>query len=423
MNAPMRPAAIAPAPNPAGHVDVVNFGCRLNIAEGEAVRRAAAGATNRDTVIFNSCAVTAEAERQLRQAIRRTARERPGARIIVTGCAAETSAAALAAMPEVSALVGNRTKTDPAGWTPGGMPAAELFRPVVSGATHARAFVAVQNGCDHHCTFCIIPSGRGPSRSASIADVVAAAAAAVARGQQEVVLTGVDLTSWGGDVPGEPRLGALVAAILREVPDLPRLRLSTLDPAAIDPQLFELLTGEPRVMPHVHLSIQAGHDMILKRMRRRHDRADALALTERLAKQRPDIAIGADLIAGFPTEDDSMFADTMALIDDCAIRFGHIFPYSPRPGTPAARMPQVAESVARGRAATLRARCQASLMRWLDALVGTRQTMLVERDGRRGHADNFAPITLEQPAMPGAIIPVRITARDGERLSAMAEAA
>jgi threonylcarbamoyladenosine tRNA methylthiotransferase MtaB len=394
---------------------IVNFGCRLNIAEGEAMRAAAASAGLGAATIINSCAVTHAAEREARQAVRRAARAQPGVPIYVTGCAAETAQSRFAAMPEVTAIVANSDKQDAAAWTvPGravGAPIMERrdhFTPVVSGAGHARAFVAIQTGCDHRCTFCIIPYGRGNSRSAPVADVIRAVTDATARGQQEVVLTGVDLTSYGHDLDGGPVLGQLVEQILRHVPGLKRLRLSSLDSVEIDPLLFDLLTGEARMMPHVHLSLQAGDDMILKRMKRRHSRADAVRLVERLKNARSDIAIGADIIAGFPTEDAEMAANTLALVDDCAIAFGHIFPFSPRSGTPAARMPQVEPGIARARAAALRDACARQLMQLRQSMVGTQQMMLVENDGRSGHAENFARLTLDTPAAPGSILCVGI---------------
>lgn len=397
---------------------ILNFGCRLNIAEGEGVRRAATAAGLGHATIINSCAVTHSAEREARAAVRRAARA--GLRVFVTGCAAETARAGFAAMPEVAAIIGNADKQDAAAWREPGtatsgpiMDRRDAFAPVVSGPGHARAFIAVQNGCDHRCTFCIIPYGRGNSRSSPVDAVVAAVADVVARGQREVVLTGVDLTSYGQDLPGAPTLGQLVERILVGVPALARLRLSSLDSVEIDPLLFELLTGEARMMPHVHLSLQAGDDMILKRMKRRHNRADAVRLVERLRAARPDMAIGADIIAGFPTEDAAMAANTLALIDDCAIAFGHIFPFSPRSGTPAARMPQVGVPVVRARAAALRAAVAGQLARLRTAMVGTRQWVLVESDGQSGHAENFARITLDRPAARGAIVPVTIIDETG----------
>ncbi|MDB5701874.1 MAG: mtaB [Sphingomonadales bacterium] len=393
-------------------VEVHNFGCRLNIAEGEAIRLAAADAGL--VTIINSCAVTNEAVQKARQAIRRTSRLRPEARIVVTGCAAQIDPARFAAMPEVSAVVGNREKRLPSSYAGAGrvgdiFAPAPLLAPVVSGRDHARAFVEVQTGCDHRCTFCIIPFGRGNSASAPAAAVIEAIRAAVGRGQQEAVLTGVDLTGFEGG------LGLLVQKILKEVPDLARLRLSSLDPVEVDPLLFELLTTEPRMMPHVHLSLQAGNDMILKRMKRRHSRAQAIALVHNLKAARPAIAVGADIIAGFPTEDDAMFANSIALVAECDIVFGHIFPFSPRQGTPAARMPQVLPTVSRSRAAALRGAVSVRKTDWLASLVGTEQRVLVERDGVSGHAENFAPVSIKS-APPGSIVTIRIAATDGERL-------
>lgn len=388
-------------------VEVINFGCRLNLAEGEAIRARMAGED--DLIVINSCAVTSEAERQARQAIRRAAKRRPNARIVVTGCAAETNARSFSAMPEVSALLGNREKR------------GALAVPAVSGADHARAFIEVQNGCDHRCTFCIIPQGRGESRSIPAGAVIEAVQTAVDRGQQEVILTGVDLTSYGPDLPGNPTLGSLVERILKHVPALPRLRLSSLDSIEIDPRLEDIITGEPRVMPHVHLSLQSGDDMILKRMKRRHARAQAVALVERLKYRRPEIAIGADIIAGFPTEDEAMFENSLKLLDDCDIVFGHIFPFSPRPGTPAARMPQIERALIRERAERLRAAAAERKARWLASLIGGRQDVLVELDGQTGHAPNFASVTLEQrPAggnMRGTMIDTLITGTDGQTLT------
>lgn len=404
-------------------VEVVNFGCRLNIAEGEAIRAAAQGQGQDNLIIINSCSVTAEAERQARQAIRRLKRDRPEARIIVTGCAAETSGTGFAALAEVDAVIPNADKRRAAsfGLVEGG--AADLA-PAVSGADHARAFVEVQNGCDHDCTFCVTTLARGASRSIPAGAVIDAIAAAVARGQREVILTGVDLTSYGADLPGAPGLGQLVARILKHVPDLPRLRLSSLDSIEVDDQLFELITGEPRVMPHVHLSLQSGDDLILKRMKRRHLRADAVRLVERLKKARPDIAIGADIIAGFPTEDEAMFANSLSLLDACDIVFGHIFPYSPRPGTAAARMPQTGRAVAKARAETLRAAVAERKARWLDTSIGSRQSVLVELDGRTGHCPNHAGVEIVNAkdfpggpdALRGRIMNVTITASTGDRL-------
>ncbi len=396
-------------------VIIQNFGCRLNIAEGEAIRAATLGAGS--MTIINSCAVTSEAVAKARAAVRRAARARPDARIVVTGCAAQISPQNFAAMPEVSAVIGNREKRHAWAYRGAGtvgdifVPAA-LPAPVVSGRDHARAFVEVQTGCDHRCTFCIIPYGRGNSASAPAEAVVAAIRAAVDRGQREAILTGVDLTSYDGGI------APLVARILRDVRDLPRLRLSSLDPAEIDDSLFALLVEQPRIMPHIHLSLQAGNDMILKRMKRRHSRAQAVDLVARLKAARPEIAIGADIIAGFPTEDDPMFAGSAALADDCDIVFGHIFPYSPRAGTPAARMPQVSNAIARARAASLREAIAHRKSRWLETLMGTVQNVLVERDGTTGHAENFASVRFAN-GLPGAVMRIRITASNGETLAGL----
>ena len=420
----------------ADRVEVVNFGCRLNIAEGEAIRAAAKAAGVRDTIVLNSCAVTDEAVRQARQAVRRALRDRPGAEVVVTGCAAELERDAFAAMgarvvsndakgltesyqstmsPRRRGSISGGLQFEPAGDGP--LPSqghGPTYTPALSGSDHARAFLGVQTGCSHSCTFCATVLARGTARSATTEAVLDAARTAIDRGQREIILTGVDLASYGDD--SGTSLAALVEALL--MLPVERLRLSSLDPNRIDDALFALLTEEVRVMPHVHLSLQAGDDMVLTRMKRRHRRADAVRLTERLRAARPDIAIGADLIAGFPTEDDTMFAHSMALIDDCDIVFGHIFPYSPRAGTPAARMPQVGRAIARERAARLRDANARRRTAWLDAQVGRTASMLVERDGLTGHAENFAPLTLTTPAEPGSIVPVRLTARDGDRMLA-----
>jgi threonylcarbamoyladenosine tRNA methylthiotransferase MtaB len=388
--------------------EVVTLGCRLNIAESEAIR---AMLGDRDVVVVNSCAVTNAAVKETRAAIRRLRRTRPDAELVVTGCAATIDPASFDAMPEVDRVVGNLAKLAPDRWGAGAMPPAATF------AGHARAFVEVQNGCDHACTFCAIPAGRGASRSVPAGGVVERIAGLVAAGHREVVLTGVDMTSYGPDLPGTPTLGMLVERVLRLVPDLPRLRLSSLDAVEIDERLFELITREPRLMPHVHLSFQAGSDLILKRMKRRHSRRDAVALVQRLKAARPDIAIGADLIAGFPTEDADMFADTLALIDDCDIVHAHIFPFSPREGTPAARMPQVAPDIRRERAGRLREAAARRRREWLAGQVGRVEQVLVERPGERGHLGNFAEVRLVSPAPVGTIQRVAITAAGDTHLT------
>jgi threonylcarbamoyladenosine tRNA methylthiotransferase MtaB len=399
--------------------ELITLGCRLNIAESEAMR--AIAADQDDLVIINSCAVTAEAVRQAKKAIRQVARRRPNARILVTGCAAQIEPATFGAMPEVARVIGNADKQVPTAFRFTRAEEAEVHVSDVFGvrqhaphlahafAEHARAFVEVQTGCDHRCTFCVIPYGRGESRSVPAGAVIDRIAALVDAGHREIVLTGVDLTSYGADLPGAPSLGALVERILRHVPALARLRLSSLDSVEIDERLFALVTEEARMMPHLHLSLQSGDDMILKRMKRRHDRAHAVTMIARLKARRPDIAIGADLIAGFPTEDETMAANTLALIEDCDVVFGHIFPFSPRPGTPAARMPQVPRDITKARAAALRAAAERRRAAWQASLVGSVQQMLVERDGIRGHAANFAPVRLAAPAAAGSVLPVRIS--------------
>lgn len=377
-------------------VEVVSLGCRLNLSESERLRVMLAGDAN--LVVVNSCAVTAEAVRQTRQAIRRARKARPNARLLVTGCAAEVERSALSAMSEVDGLVANAAKLDPRAWN-----VAPSVRP--QRTRHTRAFVQVQNGCDHACTFCVIPQGRGPSRSVAVAAVLGDVASHIEAGAREVVLTGVDLTSWGHDLPGTPRLGGLASAILDAFPSLGRLRLSSLDGVEIDDELFELLAGEARVMPHVHLSLQSGDDMILKRMKRRHTRAQAIALVERLRARRPDLAIGADIIAGFPTEDEAMHANNLSIVAALGVVHGHVFPYSPRPGTPAMRMPQVEPARVKARAAELRAAVDDERRRWLRGLIGRPLSVLAERDGT-GHAENFARVRLPVGAEPGSLITV-----------------
>lgn len=375
---------------------IISLGCRMNIAESERMRAMLAG--EEDLVVVNSCAVTTEALRQTRQAIRRARRDHPAARLVVTGCAAEIDRNAIGAMDEVDALVANAAKLDPRAWNvPGEAP------PLAPART--RAFVAVQNGCDHACTFCVIPQGRGQSRSLAVAEVLREVEVHLAAGAKEVVLTGVDLTSWGQDLPGEPRLGVLVEAVLAAFPALRRLRLSSVDGVEIDPLLFDLIAGEARVMPHLHLSLQHGADLILKRMKRRHSRADAVELVTRLKGLRPDIAIGADLIAGFPTEDEAHHAANLAIIDELDIVHAHIFPYSPRPGTPAARMPQLARELVKARAADLRNRAAARRAAWLQSLVGECLPVLAERDGT-GYAPNYARVALPSGTVAGTIIVV-----------------
>ncbi|WP_369062491.1 tRNA (N(6)-L-threonylcarbamoyladenosine(37)-C(2))-methylthiotransferase MtaB [Caulobacter sp. 73W] len=414
---------------PDADVDVVTFGCRLNAYESEAIRARAEEDGLTDAVVFNTCAVTNEAVRQARQAIRKARRERPGARLIVTGCAAQIDPAAFAAMPEVDLVLGNAEKAAPGALMDTTarvrvndiMSVRETAGHLIAGLKdRARAYVEVQNGCDHRCTFCIIPYGRGNSRSAPAGEVVEQVRRLSAEGYQEVVLTGVDVTSWGLDLPGQPTLGQLVGRILRLVPDLPRLRLSSIDAAEIDPDLMQLLATEPRLMPYLHLSLQAGDDLILKRMKRRHLRADALKLVREVRAVRPDTAFGADLIAGFPTETEEAFQNTLKLVEEAGLAFLHVFPYSPRPGTPAAKMPPVKGPAIKDRAARLRAAGEAALVRHLDAQVGRTLAGLVERDGL-ARAEDFTEIAFTGEAQAGTIRPMRVTGHDGKR--ALAELA
>lgn len=379
------------------HAQVVSLGCRLNLAESARMRDMLAG--ERELVVVNSCAVTAEAVRQTRQAIRKARRDQPSARLLVTGCAAEVERDQLAAMPEVDGLIANADKLDPRAWN-----IAPALAPAPA-ARHTRAFVAVQNGCDHACTFCVIPQGRGASRSLDIAAVRREVARHHDLGVQEVVLTGVDLTSWGHDLGSGMRLGQLVEALLRAFPALPRLRLSSVDGVEIDPLLHELIASEPRVMPHVHLSLQHGADLILKRMKRRHLRGDAVALVAGLRARRADLVIGADLIAGFPTEEEAHHRDNLSVVRELGVVHGHVFPYSPRPGTPAARMPQVAPGTIRARAAELRAAVAEERARWLAALVGKPLRVLAEKDGT-GYSPEYARVALPTGTQPGDIITI-----------------
>ncbi len=403
---------------------IITFGCRLNTFESEVMRRAAAGASLGDAVIVNTCAVTAEAERQARQAIRKTRREHPEARIIVTGCSAQIDPARYAAMAEVDQVVGNAAKLDPASW-PGAADARVVVNDIMTVRETAghlvdgfdgrtRAFVQVQTGCDHRCTFCIIPFGRGPSRSVPVGEVVRQVRALVEADCREVVLSGVDITSYGGDLPGRPSLGQLVRRLLTQVPELPRLRLSSLDPVEVDETLWRLIAEEPRLMPHLHLSLQAGDDFVLKRMKRRHGRADAVAFCERARRLRPDIVFGADLIAGFPTETEAMFDRTLALVEDCGLTYLHVFPYSERPGTPAARMPSVPKPVRRDRAARLREAGDAALAGFLRSRVGSHARVLVETEGS-GRTEQFAPVRIDG-LRPGVLADSVIVAADGHAL-------
>ena len=378
---------------------VISLGCRLNISESEQIRAMLAG--EQDLVVVNSCAVTSEAVRQTRQAIRRARRANPDARLLVTGCAADIERDQLSAMPEVDGLVANTAKLDARAWN---VPADAAPAP----QDRTRAFIAVQNGCDHACTFCVIPQGRGPSRSLTIAEVLAEVERHLDHGAPEIVLTGVDVTSWGHDLPDTPPLGQLVRAVLDRFPNLQRLRMSSLDGVEIDPLLFELFAHEQRLMPHLHLSLQHGHDLILKRMKRRHLRRDAIDLVTRLKDLRPDCAIGADLIAGFPTETEDHHAANLSIVRELGIVHGHIFPYSPRPGTPAARMPQVERQTVKRRAAELRALASSRRDAWLASLVENPHAVLAERDGT-GYTPHFARVSLPEGTPAGSVITVSPT--------------
>jgi threonylcarbamoyladenosine tRNA methylthiotransferase MtaB len=420
-------------------VDVVTFGCRLNAYEAEVIRRQAQAAGLADTVVVNTCAVTAEAVRQSRQAIRRLKRERPDARIVVTGCAAQTEPRTFAGMSEVALVLGNEEKVSAEAWRaqretlargaadlpPEAKVAVNDIMAVKETATHlvdgfegrARAFVQVQNGCDHRCTFCIIPYGRGNSRSVPMGEVVAQVRKLCARGYREIVLTGVDLTSYGGNLPGAPRLGTLVKQILKHVPELERLRLSSIDSVEVDHDLLDAFAGNARLMPHLHLSLQAGDDLILKRMKRRHLRADAIAFCQQVRRLRPDVVFGGDIIAGFPTETEDMFARSLDLVDDCGLTHLHVFPFSPRPGTPAARMPQLGRETVKERARRLRERGAAALRAHLDAQIGARRRVLTESHDV-GRTEHFTQVRLTAPVEPGTILDLTVAGHDGRQLLA-----
>lgn len=405
------------APRTEAAVEVVSFGCRLNIWESAVIRERALAAGQRDTIIVNTCAVTAEAERQARQAVRRLRRQRPQARLIVTGCAAQIAPERWAEMPEVDAVLGNREKLDAATWQQ-----PELPRLQVAPATamrqahqhrlqtidgHSRAFLQVQNGCDHRCTFCVIPLGRGPSRSLPLGEVAAQLRQLQAHGYREAVLSGVDLGAWGADLPGRPTFAALLRRLFSQVRDMPRLRLSSIDPVDVDDDLIALFASEPRLMPHLHLSLQAGHDLILKRMKRRHSVADVLLLAEKLRRARADIALGADIIAGFPTEQPAMFEASLELVRRADIAWLHVFPYSPREGTPAARMPAVPAAIRRERAAALRALGRQQAEAFMRRQLGSIAEVLIELDGR-GRSAHFAPVLPDRPCPARSIVRVRL---------------
>jgi threonylcarbamoyladenosine tRNA methylthiotransferase MtaB len=414
-------------------VEVITFGCRLNAFESEVIAREAAGAGLADTIIINSCAVTNEAVAQARQSIRRLKRMRPGARIVVTGCAAQTQSEMFADMAEVDRVLGNDDKMRGDSWRATRaafaidadekiavsdiMTVREMAPHLVEGFQSGlpRAFVQVQNGCDHRCTFCIIPFGRGNSRSVPMGAVVDQIRALVAHGHAEIVLTGVDLTSYGADLPGAPTLGTLTKNILRHVPELHRLRISSIDSIEADSDLLDVIASDERLMPHLHLSLQSGDDLILKRMRRRHARRDAIEFCTRVRRLRPDIALGADIIAGFPTETEDAFACSEALVEECGLTFLHVFPYSPRPGTPAARMPQVAGPTIKERARRLRAAGEAALRRRLASEVGATREVLIESD-RQGRTEHFLPVAVSSDT-PGAVRRLAISGHDGMQLT------
>jgi len=414
-------------------VDIVTFGCRLNAFEAEVIRREAEGAGLSDTIVINSCAVTNEAVAQARQSIRKLKRERPEARIVVTGCAAQTQSAMFAGMAEVDRVVGNDDKMRSEAWRETRdafdlgasekiavsdiMAVKEMAPHLIDGfaAGLPRVFVQVQNGCDHRCTFCIIPFGRGNSRSVPMGAVVEQVRTLAARGHSEIVLTGVDLTSYGTDLPGAPKLGMLTKQILRHVPELKRLRISSIDSIEADDDLLDAIAGDARLMPHLHLSLQSGDDLILKRMKRRHSRRDAIAFCDQVRRLRPDIAFGADIIAGFPTETEEMFSRSLDLVEECGLTFLHVFPYSPRPGTPAAKMPQVAGGAIKDRAKRLRASGEAALRQRLQAEIGATRDVLIEGEGQ-GRTEHYLPVAIAS-ARVGSVVPLRIAGSDGERLT------
>jgi len=413
-------------------IEVVTFGCRLNAYESEAIKARAAEAQLLDVVVVNTCAVTAEAVRQSRQTIRRLRRENPSRPILVTGCAAQVEPQTYAAMAEVDAVLGNQEKLLAGSYADFGISGAERTRVndimavremapqmVDHFEGHTRAFLQVQNGCDHRCTFCVIPFGRGPSRSVPMGAAVAEARRLIEKGFAEIVLTGVDLTSYGADLPGSPSLGTLVEKLLRLVPELKRLRLSSIDSIEADPALMRVIAEEERLMPHFHLSVQSGDDMILKRMKRRHTRADTITFCQEVRRYRPEAAFGADLIAGFPTESEAMFENSLKLVDDAGLSFLHVFPFSPRAGTPAARMPQLPRAQVKERAARLRSRGAAALTARLQSLTGSRQMVLAER-GARGHTPCFAQVALEGAPEPGTLFALIITGHTGDHLTGIA---
>ena len=407
--------------------ELITFGCRLNSYESEVMRSHAASAGLEDAIIFNTCAVTKEAERQARQAIRRARRENPEAKIIVTGCSAQINPDMYAEMPEIDRIIGNDLKLKSDTWLGGDGAGKVLVNDIMAvkeTASHliegfedrARAFLQVQNGCDHRCTFCIIPYGRGNSRSVPIGVIVEQVKALVEKGYKEVVLTGVDVTSYGPDLPGQPKLGQMIRRLLALVPELPRLRLSSLDPVEIDEDLWHLIENEPRLMPHLHLSLQAGDDMILKRMKRRHLRSDVIEVCKRARRYRPDMAFGADIIAGFPTETDEMFENTMRIVDECDLTFLHVFPYSEREGTPAAKIPnKVPVPTRKERAARLRHKGEEQLQKFLKQNLNKDMNIIMEKNGI-GRSENFAPVRIVGNIEAGALVSVSVTSINGDVL-------
>ncbi|HUR43400.1 MAG TPA: tRNA (N(6)-L-threonylcarbamoyladenosine(37)-C(2))-methylthiotransferase MtaB [Aestuariivirga sp.] len=409
--------------------ELVTFGCRLNSYESEVMRGQVERAGLENAIIFNTCAVTAEATRQARQAIRRARKEQPEAQIVVTGCAAQTDPGVFAEMMEVDLILGNEEKMQAQSWSVQGservrvgdiMPVRKTVLHMIDRlAERTRAFVQVQNGCDHRCTFCIIPFGRGNSRSVPAEEVVEQVRRLVANGYAEIVLSGVDITSWGADLPSAPKLGSLASRILKDIPDLKRLRISSIDSIEADAELLDVIAGEERLMPHIHLSLQSGDDMILKRMKRRHARDDSIAFCSELRARRPDIVFGADIIAGFPTETEAMFENSLRIIDYCGLTYLHVFPFSPRPGTPAARMPQLAKAVIKERAKLLRLKGQERLRAFLTNEIGAARLVLVET-ARAGRTEHFAAVRFSQDMTPGAIIQARITGCGESHLEARA---
>lgn len=405
---------------------VQTFGCRLNVYESEVMKTHAKDAGMEDAIIFNTCAVTAEAERQARQAIRKARRENPTAKIIVTGCSAQIKPESYADMPEVDQVIGNDLKLKASTWTGEQQAQKVIVNDIMSVREtaghllegfegHARAFIQVQNGCDHRCTFCIIPYGRGNSRSVTIDDIITQVKKLVEQGYNEIVLSGVDVTSYGKDLAGEPTLGYMMKQIFAQVPEMPRLRLSSLDPVEIDEDLWELIATEKRLMPHLHLSVQAGDDMILKRMKRRHLRQDVIDVCARARALRPDMVFGADIIAGFPTETDEMFENSLKLVEECDLTFLHVFPYSPRVGTPAAKMPQVDGAIRKERAAKLRALGEVQLSRFLTRHASGMAQIVVEQ-GNIGRTEHFAEVMIDNKMPLGSLVKVNINGINGDKL-------